>query len=144
MVCQSGKKPGPMGNHARRPESTRFPTHILHDCETTFQMSTLVPHRFLRYRLSSTTHPLIGLVNAEETSVTAILNVSTGLPYSELYDIIEEYPDLDATHQFELVEDSKRNLSDVEKLAPFSGRDILCIGKNCEHHTLFWLKKRKG
>lgn len=95
-------------------------------------MSTIVHHRFLRYRIFSTKQPLVGLVDSSETTVTAILNASTGLPYSELYDLIEEYPNLDATHEFELIKGSERSIESVEKLAPFSGRDILCIGKNCK------------
>ena len=70
--------------------------------------------------------------------MSAILNQATGLPYSELYDLIEDYPEVTVDQTFQLVSGSKRALVDVEKLAPLTGRDILCIGKNCEWIQSYW------
>lgn len=90
-----------------------------------------VKHRFLRYRVSPGTQSLVGLVDEGRTTVTAILNQSTGSPYSELYDVLEDHPELPPDFKFELLAESKQHLSEVEKLAPLTGRDIICIGKNC-------------
>ncbi|KAF8518680.1 putative hydrolase [Hysterangium stoloniferum] len=97
--------------------------------------STSVEHRFLRYRPSHGAPPAVGLVNDSETVVTAILNPATGMAYSELFDLIEDYPQLSADHRFEFVVGSEQQLSLVEKLAPLTGRDIICIGKNYVEHA---------
>ncbi|KAF8586775.1 hypothetical protein K439DRAFT_1631331 [Ramaria rubella] len=96
---------------------------------------TIVNHRFLRYRTSPQLQPVIGLVNTQETSVSAILNLATGKPYTELFDIIEDYPLVHADHRFQLVPGSEQDLSQIEKLAPLPGRDIICIGKNYVEHA---------
>lgn len=90
-----------------------------------------VHHRFLRYRPSQGATPVVGLVNHDQSSVSAILNPATGEAYSELFDIIEDHPQLSADYHFQLVAGSQCDLGTVEKLVPLPGRDIMCIGKNC-------------
>ncbi|KIJ50960.1 hypothetical protein M422DRAFT_65578 [Sphaerobolus stellatus SS14] len=96
---------------------------------------TAVHHRFLRYRASPGTQPLVGLVSEDETKVTSILNSATGFPYSELFDLIEDHPDVPTDYRFQLVSGSEKPVLEVEKLAPLTGRDILCIGKNYTDHA---------
>lgn len=98
-----------------------------------------VQHRFLRYRAYPGAHAVVGLVSEDEASVSAILNPATGVAYSELFDIIEDHPYLPVEYSFPQVSGSKRDLSQVEVLAPLPGRDIICIGKNCQSDLLLYI-----
>ncbi|KIJ49221.1 hypothetical protein M422DRAFT_777715 [Sphaerobolus stellatus SS14] len=86
---------------------------------------TAIYHRFLRYRVSPESQSLIGIVNQDETQVTAILNPATGSPYSDFFHLIEDHPVVSSDYTFQLVSGSERDISNVEKLVPLTGGGIL-------------------
>ncbi|KZP22785.1 putative hydrolase [Athelia psychrophila] len=88
---------------------------------------TSVNHRFVSYRSSPTTQSRVGLVDNAEKEVAEVIG------YSDLFQIIEAHPDLAADHVFKT--GPPIPLSTVEILAPLTGRDVLCIGKNYIAHA---------
>lgn len=73
----------------------------------------------------------IGLVNADATRVTP-LSYASGRPVIDLKVLIRDWDKVSASLQPGAAE---VDLASVEVLAPVTGRDVLCVGKNYSEHA---------
>ena len=73
----------------------------------------------------------IGLVNSDATRITP-LNYASGRPVTDLKVLIRDWDAVSASLQPGAGE---IDLADVEVLAPVTGRDVLCVGKNYTEHA---------
>ena len=61
---------------------------------------------------------------------------SGGDPVRDLFEVIEEWETLGQEGKTGANGDrTEERLEDVEVLAPLSGRDVLCVGKNYREHA---------
>lgn len=92
------------------------------------------PHgsmKFVAYRSKAFAHDAIGLVDANEHTVTPLL-FPNGRPVTSLHRLIEAWDEVSDRLAPGYPEEP---LADVEVLAPLRGRDILCVGKNYKAHA---------
>ncbi|BGO89865.1 hypothetical protein NBRC10512_005635 [Rhodotorula toruloides] len=88
-------------------------------------------YRFLQYRSKRFPAGRVGLVNADGTQVTPI-NFPNGRPVVDLKVLIRDW---DAVASSLLPSHAVEAISSVEILAPVTGRDIICVGKNYLEHA---------
>lgn len=81
----------------------------------------------------------IGLVNSDATRVTP-LNYASGRPVTDLKVLIRDWDAVSASLQPGAGE---IDLADVEVLAPVTGRDVLCVGKNYTEHARYVVRCSK-
>ncbi|GAA5960157.1 hypothetical protein JCM8115_002530 [Rhodotorula mucilaginosa] len=88
-------------------------------------------YRFINYKTAQFPTGRIGLVNSDATRVTP-LNYASGRPVTDLKVLIRDWDAVSASLQPGAGE---IDLADVEVLAPVTGRDVLCVGKNYTEHA---------
>ncbi|KAK4052954.1 hypothetical protein OIO90_004078 [Microbotryomycetes sp. JL221] len=87
--------------------------------------------RFLAYKSPSQTTKRVGIVNATATHVTP-LNFPSGRPVTDLHELVHEW---DLVSSNLLPGTPVESIGSVEVLAPLTGRDVLCVGKNYKDHA---------
>ncbi|GAA5838815.1 hypothetical protein JCM11251_006748 [Rhodosporidiobolus azoricus] len=87
--------------------------------------------RFLAYKSSAQAGKRIGLVNATADQVTP-LNYPSGRPVTDLHELIRDW---DQVSDNLLPGSPVEAIGSVEVLAPLTGRDVLCVGKNYKDHA---------
>ncbi|KAM0789789.1 hypothetical protein ACM66B_006641 [Microbotryomycetes sp. NB124-2] len=87
--------------------------------------------RFLAYKSPSQAVKRVGIVNATATHVTP-LNFPNGRPVTDLHELIRNW---DAVSSNLLPGTPVEPIGSVEVLAPLTGRDVLCVGKNYKEHA---------
>ncbi|GAA5876549.1 hypothetical protein JCM3774_003135 [Rhodotorula dairenensis] len=88
-------------------------------------------YRFLNYKTPQLPAGRIGLVNADATRITP-LSYASGRPVTDLKVLIRDWDKVSASLQPGAAE---VDLASVEVLAPVTGRDVLCVGKNYSEHA---------
>ncbi|POY70523.1 A/B superfamily hydrolase [Rhodotorula taiwanensis] len=87
--------------------------------------------RFINYKTAQFPAGRIGLVNANGSKVTP-LNYPTGRPAMDLKVLIRDWDMISTTLQ---PGQPELDIDTVEILAPVTGRDVLCVGKNYAEHA---------
>ncbi len=88
--------------------------------------------------------PLVGVVSSDEQSVSVLHHPGTGTPYSDFFDVFEEWQTLSTylnraspanLREHPSITGETFAIGDITFAAPLPGRDVLAVGKNYACHA---------